>query len=241
MTILVGRNGMGKTAILDAVAVAFGPYLGGFDQGQGQHFSNNDARRIPNEIDGGRVDMETVYPVRLEAVGSFQEKEIKWQRARKSLKGRTTIKDSGPLIHLAKKLQKAVRSGEKTTLPLLAYYGTGRLWKEKRLTERKQASGATSRLSGYTDCMNPESSYRAFADWLRMETMVNYEKHLVAIERGESIEPSNQGLLFNSIQNAVNTVMRPSGWKNIRFSPSAQEVVAEHPDHGILPVSTLSD
>jgi len=241
MTILVGRNGMGKTAILDAVAVAFGPYLGGFDQGQGQHFSNNDARRLPNVLDGGRVDMETAYPVKLEALGSFDGKEIKWQRIRKSLKGRTTIKESAPLVHLAKIFQQAVRAGENISLPLLAYYGTGRLWKEKRLTEKKQASGATSRLSGYTDCMNPESSYRAFADWLRLETMVNYEKQLAALERGESVESSNRGLLFNSIQNAVNTVMRPSGWKNIRFSPSAQEVVAEHPEHGILPVSTLSD
>ncbi|MBF0230613.1 MAG: AAA family ATPase, partial [Desulfamplus sp.] len=32
-----------------------------------------------------------------------------------------------------------------------------------------------------------------------------------------------------------------SGWQNIRFSPSAQEVAAEHPDFGILPVSILSD
>jgi len=127
------------------------------------------------------------------------------------------------------------------TLPLLAYYGTGRLWKEKRLPGKKQATGASSRLSGYTDCLNPESSYRAFADWLRMETMVDYEQQLAAIERGESVGASIQGRLLRSIQGAVNTVMGPSGWKNIRFSPSVQEVVAEHPGHGILPVSTLSD
>jgi len=241
ITVLVGRNGQGKTAILDAIAVAFGPYLGGFDEGIGQHFLNHDARRIPHEREGGRMDMETLYPVSVEASGDLRGEKITWQRSRKSLKGRTTIKESAPLVNLAKEFQDAVRAGERVTLPLLAYYGTGRLWKEKRLTEKKQAKGATSRLSGYMDCLNPESSYRAFTDWLRMETLADYEQQLAAMERGESVGASDQGRLLKAIQGVVNTVMGPSGWKNIRFSPSIKEVVAEHPGHGILPVSTLSD
>jgi len=241
ITVLVGRNGQGKTAVLDALAVAFGPYIGGFDEGTGQHFLNQDARRIPHEREGGRMDMETLYPISVEASGNLRGENITWQRYRKSLKGRTTIKESASLVKLAKGLQDAVRAGENVTLPLLAYYGTGRLWKEKRLTEKKQAKGATSRLSGYIDCLNPESSYRAFADRLRMETIVAYEQHLAAMERGEDLETSDQRLLLKAIQGAVNTVMVPSGWKNIRFSPSVQEVVAEHSKHGILPVSTLSD
>lgn len=241
ITVLVGRNGQGKTAVLDAMAVALGPYLGGFDEGTGQHFLNHDARRVPHKREGGRMDMETLYPVSVEASGDLRGEKITWQRSRKSLKGRTTIKESAPLVKLAKGFQEAVRAGKGETLPLLAYYGTGRLWKEKRLTEKKQAAGATSRLSGYTDCLNPESSYRAFADWLRMETMADYEQQLAAIERGEIVEASDQGRLLRAIQSSVNTVMGPSGWKNIRFSPSVREAVAEHPQHGILPVSTLSD
>ncbi len=89
--------------------------------------------------------------------------------------------------------------------------------------------------------MNPESSYRTFADWLRMENLIAYEQYIQAMERGESAEGASRRTLLHAIQKSVNTVMKPSGWKNIRFSPSAQEVVAEHYDFGILPVSILSD
>lgn len=241
LTVLIGRNGQGKTAILDAVTVAVGPYLGAFDEARGAGFLNHDARQVPHVLDDGRVDMETHYPVSLEASGTLSGEKITWNRSRSGLKGRTTIKDSTCLTEKAKQFQQSVRNKEEITLPLLAYYGTGRLWKEKRLTEKKQTTGATSRLSGYTDCMNPESSYKAFAHWLRMESMIAYEKHMIAMERGESITKPTVSSLLLAIQKSVNTVIRPSGWKNIRYSPSAKEIVAEHSDYGILPVSVLSD
>lgn len=240
LTVLIGRNGQGKTAILDAVTVAVGPYLGGFDEASGSGFLNHDARQVPHKLDDGRVDMETNYPVSLKARGSLSGEKIEWERSRSGLKGRTTIKDSTCLIEKAKQFQKSVRNKEEITLPLLTYYGTGRLWKEKRLTEKKQTT-ATSRLSGYTDCMNPEVSYKSFAYWLRMESMIAYEQHMMAIERGESIRKPTISSLLLAIQKSVNTVIKPSGWKNIRYSPSAKEIVAEHSDYGILPVSVLSD
>lgn len=63
--------------------------------------------------------METLYPVGLEALGSFQGRDLVWQRSRKSLKGRTTVKESALLVQLAKELQKAVREGENVTLLLI--------------------------------------------------------------------------------------------------------------------------
>ena len=44
LTVLVASNGMGKTSILDAVAIAFGPYVGAFDEGVAKHFEPSDIR-----------------------------------------------------------------------------------------------------------------------------------------------------------------------------------------------------
>ncbi|MDF5903600.1 ATP-binding protein [Pseudomonas aeruginosa] len=46
LTVLVAANGAGKTSILDAIAVAFGPYVGAFDEAVGKHFEPSDIRQF---------------------------------------------------------------------------------------------------------------------------------------------------------------------------------------------------
>lgn len=46
LTVLVAANGAGKTSILDAIAVAFGPYVGAFDEATGKNFEPDDIRQI---------------------------------------------------------------------------------------------------------------------------------------------------------------------------------------------------
>lgn len=46
LTVLIASNGAGKTSILDALAVAFGPYVGAFDEGMGRHFETSDIRQL---------------------------------------------------------------------------------------------------------------------------------------------------------------------------------------------------
>ncbi|MNO94465.1 hypothetical protein D3C76_860850 [compost metagenome] len=43
------------------------------------------------------------------------------------------------------------------------------------------------------------------------------------------------------IQNAVNLVLEDEGWSNFHYSLSYEELAMSHPDHGLLPISLLSD
>ena len=47
--------------------------------------------------------------------------------------------------------------------------------------------------------------------------------------------------LLKAVQNAVNTVLKPSGWKNLYYSENFQDAILEHDDFGSMPVSQLSD
>ena len=239
LTVLVGLNGQGKTALLDAIAVAFGSFIGGFDDGKDSGFKPGDVICRQIETVEGDFAMEPQYPVAVNVTASFPHEEITWHRELRSRKGRTT--QAKQLNTYAKSLQNKVRTGESIDLPLLAQYGTGRLWNQMRLTEGKQGKSSKSRLVAYTDCLNPASSYRAFAEWYRTETISEYERQLTALEKNSPVKISAQSLLLKALQNAVNQVLSPSQWSSIRYSAQQQQIIGTHEQQGDIPVSSLSD
>ncbi len=260
VNVLVGLNGFGKTSILDAIAIGYGQFSGGFETSKDRGILNSDIRiskltvgvgelEAGDALSGaGKFTMERQFPVEVQVTvheGDDYHFPSSWSRSRNTLKGRTTqVKE---LKIVAKDLQKSVQNNEKVVLPLLSYYGTGRLWKEKRLTEKKNPAHQTnSRLDGYADCLDPESTYAAFAQWLRVETIADYERKMQIIEEhgleGAVVHGSTiRGKLLKAITNAVNIVLAPSGWSNIRYSATTKEVIATHKDQGDVPVSYLSD
>ncbi len=260
VNVLVGLNGFGKTSILDAIAIGYGQFAGGFETSKDRGILNSDIRISKLTVGVGELDagdsfsgaekftMERQFPVEVQVTvheGDDCHFPSNWSRSRNTLKGRTTqVKE---LKIVAKDLQKSVQNNEKAVLPLLSYYGTGRLWKEKRLTEKKNpAHQINSRLDGYYDCLDPESTYAAFAQWLRVETIADYERKMQIIEEhgleGAVVHGSTiRGKLLKAITNAVNTVLAPSGWSNIRYSATTKEVIATHKEQGDVPVSYLSD
>lgn len=178
LTVLVASNGAGKTSVLDAVAVALGPYIGAFDEAVGKHFEASDIRQFKVRNSHTNEMEYAARGVRLEATGFIPDSIVDrigddhpsetWRRALSGpTKAKTTIKDAKELIDYGKRMQESVRTpGSDAVLPLLAYYGTGRLWQQKKLTTNKKL-GRSSRTVGYTDCLDPASSYKSFVAWFR--------------------------------------------------------------------------
>lgn len=258
LNVLVGLNGQGKTSVLDAIAIAFGQFSGGFGTGKDKGILNNDIHLAKLKPDFSSdfstgYSMEYQFPVVIKA-RSF-EKELfhdeyfdlpeLWERNRNSIKGRTTqVKE---LKAFAQRLQKDVQNNNEVRLPLISYYGTGRLWALKRLTEKNNPQNKRgSRLDGYQNCLDPESSYNAFSSWLRKETIADFERKMQIIEQSglEGAAVSGKTIhskLIQAITTAVDTVLSPSGWFNIRYSATSQEIIATHKEQGDVPVSSLSD
>ncbi len=250
ITVLVASNGAGKTSILDAIAVAFGPYVGAFDEAVGKHFEPSDIRLFQVRRTATHEMEHAAKGVWLEAKGfipggwmdnhDLESSPETWRRALTSpSKAKTTIKDAKELINYGKRMQEAVRTpGSDVLLPLVAYYGTSRLWQQKKLTAGKKIE-RTSRTVGYTDCLDPASSYKSFVEWFRYWNF--NAKDLQFKGQSHASEHLEFTGYIDSVKAAVDACLAPSGWGELEYSFTLDTLVAHHPQHGELPVELLSD
>jgi len=241
LTVLIATNGKGKTAILDAIAVAFGTFVNATGLANGVVFHRIDVKRFKAR-DTHSNEMEEKYPLKLRANGSINNSDVEWTREFKKPNGATTIKYTKPLIKYGEEIRNIVAHGQSIDLPLISYYGTGRLWVQKRATKNKKKS-ETSRLSGYIDCLDAYSSYKSFTSWYEYICKSEFEIKMEAIEKEYIKLPDNEFTDIRiSIQEAVNQVIKNnSGWQNILYKQNAKSIVMEHDNSGTLAVTQLSD
>lgn len=230
LTVIAARNGQGKTTVLDAIAAALGPFVGAFDMGKSENIKRTDARY---SAVGKGFENEQNFPVIIDAWMSSSE--IQWRRALNSPKGRTTTKEAAPLANWGKELQANIRTETHINLPIISYYPSSRLWVNHREASGKAVISG-SRSLGYEDCLTSSSSFRQMQRWLKDATgSAQQEKEF------KGYEQSNLKPRLDGIQNAVNQAMKEEGWSEFHYSFAHRELVMWHSDHGLLPVSLLSD
>ena len=208
-TLIVGKNGAGKTAILDAVAVAISTFLLGIDGGVSRNISRDDARYEFHDLDG-TVDPQHQFPVNIESTGDcLDNHDVKWVRSLNSESGNTTVKEARELTNISKDTQKRIMTGDKSLiLPLISYYGTGRLYAQKK--EKKNIKSLTEfkRQVGYVDCMAAESNEKLMLNWFQIQTL----KSLQEQQRTGIVE---KPLLLKTVESAIcKCFERISGSKN---------------------------
>ena len=249
LTLLVAENGAGKTSVLDAIAVAFGPFVGAFDDGIGPAFLPTDIRvRQVRDTTGNEMEYAP-EGVALAAKGripadflrvDLQATEWEWRRQLASpKKSKTTIKDAKVLVDCAKALQHDVRDGKQVDLPLLAYYGTNRLWQVRKLVAKKLAQ--TSRMVGYTDCLKSGSNYKIFCEWFRYWSNSAFAHAHRAAKQGVPEDRSEFDDYIDCVVQAISTCLAPTGWCCIQYDVGQEELVALNQDAGTMPVAQLSD
>lgn len=243
LTVLVARNGHGKTSILDCITVLLGPFVGAFDLGRSSRFYPRDARR---HLDPSTLEPREDWPVRVEGIVAFPEIEdtliknsLHDRRIARELPGpksHTTIREVADLTKYGKWLQENVHRLQSNVLPVVAYYGTGRLWKAHKNLERKKLL-SENRSLGYEDCLSPASNFVQVQQWMAKATMLK-------IQEAERLEPPRALIMATrliAIQTAVDSVLEEEGWSQFGYGFDFEELTMFHPDHGRLPVSQMSD
>lgn len=150
----------------------------------------------------------------------------------------------------AEHLQQRIFSGEQSQpddLPMLGYYGTGRLWAQKKLmTAHDEANPeALSRTFAYRDCLDPVSSYKHFVSWFKKIFLSWREAQIRNAEKNLPLDAHIDPALIapvRAIQQATNTLL-PShtGWHTLEYSLEYGDLVLNHDTYGKLMVSQLSD
>ena len=230
LTVIAARNGQGKTAVLDAAAISLGTFIGAFDLGRSRQIVQKDARFYRMR---SLSDSEQVFPVRLEATLSNLDEPV--IRELNGAKSRTTIKRAAELAKFGKGLMRKVRDLENVSLPLMAYYGSGRLWNVHKNNTRK-AVLSESRTMGYEDCFTSASSFTQVQQWMTKATFAALQQ--LNIKAYEGYTTSGQ---IKGIQCAVDTVLGYEEWSGFHYSVQHEELAMTHEESGVLPVSLLSD
>lgn len=220
-TVLIGENGKGKTTILDAIAIMLGTYFLGSKIKTGQSvLRKDDARLVINEI-GGQVFYEPQKEVYLTATASLSNipTPIDWRR---------DIGDRGgkaKLFYLrgAVDRSEALLQKETVSLPLLLYYGAGRLWDiHHHVTTEKPGS----QLDAYRYCLDPKSDHKAFEKWFKKLSYSELQKRQIL----PALEAVKKAVL-NCIPGAT----------EFYHDTDLDQIVIKLEQEGLVPFNNLSD
>lgn len=229
--LVVGENGTGKTSVLDALSVAAGSWFLGLRGYDTRHIRLEDVR-LQCFLSSAGANWERQYPCAVQAYGLVQNDSISWRRTLNTPDGRTTYVDARAIKDIATRADAEVRQGEPTVLPLISYYGTGRLWNVPR--EQAQITGDQqtrkedlSRLSGYRNSVDPRLSVAELVGWIARQSWMAFQ---------QGGEPSP---VFLAVREAL--VRSVQAARDISFDAKLGEVVVDFGHAGRQPFNNLSD
>ena len=247
LTVFVASNGGGKTAVLDAIATTLRPLvdiLDGYGRPRQTKVALTNVRRVLDPT--GR--MQLVPPMNITTRMLFDGVEQESVASIHDERGRAPKNVPGALDQAANLRHAIIDRAQNhelppIDLPLLAYYGTGRLWNhpERAISRRRTKEPdltPNSPLRGYTDCLESASHYTQFADafsriWLTAQGLTHLPLELRKMVSVEQLK---------AIEDAVGAIIGPTtDWPHLTWDPEERSLAAVSRSGASLPVDLLSD
>lgn len=215
-TVLIGNNGAGKTTVLDAIALLLNTYFQGSGiVAAGGSIKKEDARLVIAEK-AGQVFRERARAVRLSAAAGINGVELEWFREIGDRAG-----NAKNLVQLG--MNDRARLADNPDLPLLLYYGAGRLWDVHHAVETEKPE---SQLDAYRYCLDPKSDQKAFEKWFKR---LAYSE----LQKGHKIPA------LSAVKNAV--LICIPGAQDFYYDTGEDQIMIKLDAGGLQPFNYLSD
>ncbi|PZV15059.1 MAG: AAA family ATPase [Pseudanabaena sp.] len=237
--VLIGDNGTGKSAILDALAIGVGSFFLGIDRINSRNIFKDEVRHIVN-TENETPTLTAVLPCIVYCKGYFEDvQELSWSRELRIDGGKTTREGAKEITKYARDLQtksqirdiqqasfrKQEKDDRRLVLPVISYYGTGRLRNQNKKTVVETLS-PNSRFRGYENCLIDSYDLQKIIRWFKTQEFASLQKQKTI------------GVLY-AVKEAIKTCM--DDWEDVRFDVHLDELVATSKNGKTLPFRMLSD
>lgn len=236
LTVIVAKNGMGKTTVLDAIRIAYGTFTSKFSYKSSVTIQQRDIRI---------ESLAQVFPVVIDALAALDGNVCEWRRwlQKEGARTQTGLSDkaNSRFLHVDGSPFKSFQTqlDMTTVLPIIASYGTNRLWKKVNSKEKKR-NLTTNRTWGYSSCLDAAANYAGSFEWLTDAIIARLNEHQIGIQKNQVLNDQLQ-----AIESALGIVLDSEGYSpRLHLDPFFQElaIVQGKQGEGIsVPVSQMSD
>lgn len=246
LTVFAANNGAGKSSVLDAISLAYGPFLTRLPKVAGNALADSDVcmQREKNEpfaFIGAEalVDEEKGSSDYSSFFHSVSWGRAKWHtksndrfRMAQAALGNYKMQGNGDINAFADYLINFEES-KSIKLPILAYYGTGRAVID--VPQRRRGFGKDfPRFEAYSDCLNPKTNFRKLFEYFYfLEDLERREK-----DEKQSLKHKNPQL--EAIRIAIKSFLPEYTNPRTLLSP-LRFVVDSTKDGDTYDIKTLSD
>lgn len=245
MNVFAGKNGSGKTTVLEAANVMLGAYLAAYKTYVPSRFVYNikstDVRQKAQiSEDSTILTAGTIsqYPCKISCTAKWDDKDkpIEFQRVVLKEDARTKFGGSNPMqptvIAWEEEISKADHSDNKVVLPLVLYLSTARLWKDGNKKSAKK--GVFGRTDAYDHCLDIQHGLDIAFRYLDTLKAVSVE------ENGGKLFPAYEAIL-RAVNEAFREELQPG--EEIIFSTKYEDdmIALKTVEGAILPFQMLSD
>ena len=250
MNVFIGKNGSGKTAILEAANIILGAYLAAFKTYvPSKHVANiskYDAHLLPFQSLSPEEDEYEIltaggvpqYPCGV-ACSLYWDNcnyPIWFQRILKKPEGRTMFGGSNPMQETVENwefnISKADHSDREYIFPIALYLSSARLWNESRSKDTRPRG--YNRTDAFHKCLDAKHSMELAFEYIQRLQLIAVE------ERRMEHFPA-----YETILNAINIALRDElapGEEVIFSTRYSNDIVALRTAEGtIVPFTSLSD